>query len=216
MARELDRAAEERAAARIRAIAAPVLAPQGLRSAVAADRLAMRPRPRGRRRPLALTGAAAVVAVAVVTLVLASPDAEPGGGSVADAAQLALRSPTAPPPRRAGGDALDLEVGGVAFPDYARAAGWRPVGARTDSVAGRRAVTVTYARGARRVGYTIVDGAPLPVPADARRVTYEGVEVAVLGRGATRSIAWTRDGRTCVLATRGTELERLLDFASAT
>lgn len=212
MARGLDRVADERAAARIRAIAAPVRAPQRLRSAVAADRLAMRP-PSRRRRPLALAGAGAL-AVIVAVVVLAVPGAD-SGGSVADAAQVALRAPTAPLPQRGAGAPPALEVGGVAFPDAARAAGWRPIGTRTDTIGGRRAVTVTYAREGKRVGYTIVDGAPLPVPSDARRMSYDGVEVAVLERGGTRSIAWTRGGRTCVLATRGAGLERLLDVAAA-
>ncbi len=101
------------------------------------------------------------------------------------------------------------------FPGYAAEHGWRPVGTRTDTVAGRRAVTVTYARDARRVGYTIVDGAPLAIPADARRVRYEGVDVAVLDDGQALSVAWTRSGRTCVLSARGTRLERLLDFVVA-
>jgi hypothetical protein len=75
-------------------------------------------------------------------------------------------------------------------------------------------MTVVYARGAQRVGYTIVDGAPLSVPSGARRVTYEGLDVAVLRRGDARYITWERGGRTCVLATRGTGLSRLLDFAA--
>lgn len=214
MSREVDRAAGERAAARIRALAGPVRAPQSLRSSVAADRLASIPPPR-RRAPLVLAALLVALAAALAALLVAGPAADPGGGSVADAAQAALRGPTSPPPGRVDGDALALEVGGVPFPGYAAEHGWRPVGTRTDTVAGRRAVTVTYARDARRVGYTIVDGAPLAIPADARRVRYEGVDVAVLDDGQALSVAWTRSGRTCVLSARGTRLERLLDFVVA-
>lgn len=212
MVRDDARLAEERAAARLRALAAPVRAPQGLRSAVAAGHLAARPSARRRGPVVALVAGAAVLLGALMALV-AGPSAEPGGGAVADAAQVALRGPTLPPPAAAGGGRLALAVDGVAFPDYAREHGWRAVGTRTDTVAGRRAVTVTYARAGRRVGYTIVPGPPLELPSQARRMSYDGVEVAVLDEGATRSIAWVRRGRTCILSTRGARLARLLDFA---
>jgi len=82
-------------------------------------------------------------------------------------------------------------------------------------VAGRAAVTVVYGRGAKRVGYTIVDGHPLRIPEGAKRVTYDGLHVWVLRRGDARYITWQRDGRTCVLATRETNLKRLLEFAAS-
>ena len=134
---------------------------------------------------------------------------------MADAAQVALRAPTDGPPARTSDGRVRLSVGGVSFPDYADWKGWRAVGTRTDTVAGRAAVTVVYGRGAKRVGYTIVDGHPLRIPAGAKRLTYDGLDFWVLHRGDARYITWQRDGRTCVLATRETKLARLLEFAAS-
>lgn len=210
-----DRAVSERATTRIRAVAATVRAPHSLRAAVAQERLAVgRPATR-RSRPLLFAGAAAVAALtlAVAVLLVSGSDGTPGG-SVADAAQVALRSPTDGPPARSSDGRVRLSVGGVRFPDYAHWKGWRAIGTRTDTVAGRAAVTVVYGRGAKRVGYTIVDGRPLRIPGGAKRVTYDGLDVWVLRRGDARYITWQRDGRTCVLATRETKLSRLLEFAA--
>ena len=211
-----DRAAAERATSRIRAAASAVRAPQSLRAAVAQERLvAGQPGPR-RARPLIFAGAAAAVALALtVTVVLVSGPTGTHGGSVADAAQVALRAPTDGPPARASDGRVRLSVGGVRFPDYAHWKGWRAVGTRTDTVAGRAAVTVVYGRGAKRVGYTIVDGRPLSIPEGAKRISYDGVDFWVLRRGDARYITWQRGGRTCVLATRGTGLERLLEFTAS-
>ncbi len=210
-----DRAASERATGRIRAAAATVRAPHSLRAAVAQERLAAgQPAPR-RSRPLIFAAAAAVAALvlAVAVVLVSGSDGTPGG-SVADAAQVALRAPTDGPPARAGDGRVRLSVGGVRFPDYAHWKGWRAVGTRTDTVAGRAAVTVVYGRGAKRVGYTIVDGRPLSIPEGAKPLRYDGLDFWVLRRGDARYITWQRDGRTCVLATRETQLGRLLEFAA--
>ena len=211
-----DRAAGERAMGRIRAAASTVRAPHSLRAAVAQERLAVgQPAPR-RSRSLVFAGAAATAALALaVGVVLVTGSDGTPGGSVADAAQVALRAPTDGPPARASDGRVRLSVGGVRFPDYAHWKGWRAVGTRTDTVAGRAAVTVVYGRGAKRVGYTIVDGHPLRIPEGAKRVTYDGLDVWVLRRGDARYITWQRDGRTCVLATRETKLKRLLEFAAS-
>jgi len=211
-----DRAASERATSRIRAAAATVRAPQSLRAAVAQERLAVRQSAPRRSRSLIFAGvaAAAVLALAVAVVVMSGSTGTPGG-SVADAAQVALRAPTDGPPARMSDGRVRLSVGGVRFPDYAHWEGWRAVGTRTDTVAGRAAVTVVYGRGTKRVGYTIVDGRPLRIPDGAKQLTYDGVKFWVLRRGDARYITWQRDGRTCVLATRETKLKRLLEFASS-
>ena len=210
-----DRAASERATSRIRAAAATVRAPQSLRAAVAQERLAVGQSAPRRSRSLIFAGAAAAALVLAVAVVLVSGSNGTPGGSVADAAQVALRAPTDGPPARTSDGRVRLSVGGVSFPDYADWKGWRAVGTRTDTVAGRAAVTVVYGRGAKRVGYTIVDGHPLRIPAGAKRLTYDGLDFWVLHRGDARYITWQRDGRTCVLATRETKLARLLEFAAS-
>jgi hypothetical protein len=74
---------------------------------------------------------------------------------------------------------------------------------------------VTY-RGPRGdVGYTIVDGAPLPEPGGARHVTANGVRLAVLRKGDATIVTWRRGGHTCVIAGRGKGVEgQLVKFAS--
>lgn len=210
-----DRAASERATARIRAAAEEVRAPQSLRAAVARERLAVQESAPRRPRGIVVAAAAtAALALAVAGVLVAGSDGTPGG-SVADAAQVALRSPTDGPPGRTGDGHLRVSVGGITFPDYGtRWKRWRAIGTRTDTVAGRAAVTVVFARGAQRVGYTIVDGDPLGVPAGAQRIAYDGLDVAVMRRGDARYITWEKDGHTCVLATRGAGLRRLLSFAA--
>ena len=69
-------------------------------------------------------------------------------------------SPEQPAPKPAEGTARRAGSRGrtVAFPDLARF-GWRAIGARSDDVAGRAAVTVYYARDGQQLRYTIVAGA---------------------------------------------------------
>ena len=200
-------------AVRIRAAAASVQAPPSLRAA-----LAVGPQRAARRRPaprLIALGGAALALVAVV-LALAPGGHDPAAPTVASAASAALRPPTQPAPRGADG-ALSVSAAGVRFPDYGAGAHWRPVGTRTDRLGGRTTVSVAY-RGAAgaQAGYAIVDGAPLPVPAGARRIVYEGVSIAVIERDGLRIVTWRRGGRTCVVAARATSLDRLLDLAAQT
>src|SRR5579872_7515156 len=53
--------------------------------------------------------------------------------------------------------------------------GWRAVGARTDTVGGRVVTTVLYAdRRGRRIGYSIVAGSALAIPAGNAMVVRRG------------------------------------------
>ena len=54
---------------------------------------------------------------------------------------------------------LQLSVDGVPFPAFSQAFGWQATGAREDTLADRRAATVFYEHGGRRIAYTIVSGA---------------------------------------------------------
>jgi hypothetical protein len=131
------------------------------------------PWPRRRRRglralPLRLLalGSLAVVAAAVLWLVREYQARRP---TVAMVAALADRPPQQAAPKAMDGvpGLLDGAVDALAFPDWS-GFGWRPVGARTDELAGRNAETVTYARGGHRLTYTIVSGTghiAHPVPA---------------------------------------------------
>ena len=128
-------------------------------------------------------------------------------------APIALRAATAPAPAtRPGGELLAARVGPIAFPAWTRA-GWRAVGARSDTVSGHALRTVFYADAAgQRIGYVIAD-ARLPV-AGGQLVTRRGVQLRVLARGATSVVTWRRDGRTCILAGRGVPVGWLLTLAS--
>ena len=168
-----ERAASERATAQIRELATPVRAPQRLRAAVAQERLARgRARRAGARGRSSLAGAAAALVLALVVVLLVGGQADAPGGSVADAAQVALRAPTGAAPARTADGYLRVSNGGITFPDYASAHGWRAVGTRTDQVAGRTAVTVVYARGtpAGRLHDRRRRAAERPVGRQARRL----------------------------------------------
>jgi hypothetical protein len=149
--------------------------------------LARPPRRRWRR------GAAAIAAALAAGVVLVAVTA--GGPSVEDVAAAALHAPTSP------------AAGARSYGD------WRPVGARTDTVDGRRARTVIYRRGTTGVHYAIVDGDPLDLP-DARRVTVHGTVYALATDGDTRLVAWHARGKTCVLASKMEDLDGLLQFAA--
>ena len=122
-------------------------APAGLRARIDASRPS---RGTAARRRFAYAGAAAAALAAVVlALVLALPSGTPGAPSVSDAAALAARGPTQPAPAldQAGPQGrLQQNVGDVYFPDWTSRFGWQAIGARTDNLGGRRAVTVYYER----------------------------------------------------------------------
>jgi hypothetical protein len=185
----------------IRRAAGP--APDGLRARIGAT-LPMR-----RWRPAAAIAAAAAAAALVLVLLL--PSGAPEAPSVAEAARLADKEPTDPPPDpQAGHDTvLARQVGGIRFPRWEPRFGWRATGERTDRLDGRRAVTVFYARRGSRIAYTIVAGRPLPAPRGAR-VVRDGTEFRFLGA----SVTWRRKGHTCVLSGRDVPAGSLLNLAS--
>jgi hypothetical protein len=202
----------ERIGAAIRAAAAGVEAPQGLRAEVA--RAAGERRP-SRRRWIAVPVLGVLLAAVITAVALVALDSG-GGPTIADAAGLALKNPTAPPPA---GDRRDkrflrAEVDGVRFPNYRYSTPFHTAGARSDELHGRRALTVVYGLGDKRVGYTIVSGKPLPVPSGARRVTRDGLRLAAFRRHGALVVAWREGGHTCVLASKSVNLDRLLTWAA--
>jgi ferric-dicitrate binding protein FerR (iron transport regulator) len=199
---------QRRAIARVQAFDAP--APAGLRSQLRDSR-----RGSGRRAPfrpaVAIGAAVAVVAIAAVVL-RGAGSADP---TVIAAAGLAQRGPSAaaPPPERGRPRLLAADVAGVSFPNYTARFGWRAVGARADSLEGRATRTVFYARGARRIAYTIVSGRALAPPGGAQRVVREGTELRFVARAGTTLVTWERGGHTCVLSGSGVPARELLDLA---
>jgi hypothetical protein len=174
--------------------------PASLREAVEARRRAPeRRRVAPRLVPrLAAAGALAAVLVAVLAVVLSGGS---GGPTVAEAARLAKRPPTGPPPPPldASRTKLALDVEGVVFPNLTPAFGWRAVGVRRDTIDGRNVSVVFYAKGARRIAYAIVAGAGLPRPSEAQGTTRGGVLFQTLPVDNRLMVTWRRAGHTCVL-----------------
>jgi len=163
------------------------------------------PAPRGtkvrrRRLSVALSAAAVLAAVTVVFVVL-NVSGGPAAPSVAAAAQLALQAPSGPPPAAVTGTGkLAANVEGVSFPDYPADYGWRPAGVRQGQVGGRPATVVYYEKGGRRLGYAIVAGPGLPVPAQAASTTRSGVQFQTLTLQGRQVVTWRNQGHTCVMA----------------
>jgi anti-sigma factor RsiW len=187
--------------------------PASLRTTVDAQRRARDSR-RSRAWLLPRLGvASALVAVVAVAAVVLSGG--PGGPTVAEAAQLTDRPPSAPAPPGMGeaGTQLALDVEGVVFPDLLRSFGWRAVGMRRDKLDGRKATTVFYEKGERRIAYVIVAGSGLPRPSEAEGVTREGVLFQTLRVDSQPAVTWRRNGRTCVLIGAASR-DKLLALAS--
>lgn len=167
-----------------------------------------------RRRALTLAFAALAVLLA---LVLALPGGTPGAPSVVEAAVLTARPATATAPAIdvAEPALLERRVGGVAFPNWGPSFGWRAVGQRVDRLDGRATVTVIYARGAQRLGYTILAGAPLRWPRGAARTLRNDTDVRGLSVSGRETVTWRRGGHSCVMSgERGVSRAELVRLAS--
>ncbi len=169
-----------------------------------------------RTRPAALGAGVALLAALAAVLVLSVA----GGGS---SPALSWRTASALTLRGARGAApavgrdraqLTAAVGGVAFPNWEPAFGWRTTGVRSDSVGGRQVTTVFYADGrGQRVGYAIAAG-PAPGVSGGTIAWREGAPYRMLSAGAVQAVVWQRGGHMCVLAGRGVDGATLLWLAS--
>jgi hypothetical protein len=158
--------------------------------------------PRPRSRPLVWLAPAAAAVALLVAVVFVLPGVLAGGPSVEQAAALAVRPATEPTPPMVAGqpEVLARDVDGVTFPEWGPEFGWHASGARTDEIAGRRAVTVFYRHMDHRIGYTIVSGKPLEVPERAQRMRVNGVDLAIYHDGERTVTVFERGGHTCILA----------------
>jgi hypothetical protein len=153
------------------------------------------------RRLMWLAPVAGVTALLVVAI-LVLPGLLAGAPSVEQVAALDGRVATEPTPPTVAGrpGLLARDVDGVTFPDWGKQFGWHADGARTDEIEGRRAVTVFYRHQGHRIGYTIVSGDPLEVPANAHRMRVNGLDLAIYHDGHRTVAVFERGGHTCVLA----------------
>jgi hypothetical protein len=135
---------------------------------------------------------------------------------VAAAATLATRTPVAAAtPANAGGRALRWpSAAGLSFPDWARAFGFEAVGVRRDSLDGRLATTVFYARAGQRVAYTIVSGRALIAGTSMRTTAWDGMRLQSFDANGRTVVTWLRNGHTCVLSARPGLLSQLMQLAA--
>ncbi|SRR5579884_146424 len=200
---------QRRAVAAARSLAQLERAPVGLRMQHQALR-----RRRPRRLPalgLGLAGSAAALLWTLAAL---------GGGqaglTVAQAATIAVRSPTATVAEPAGDEANlpDITGAGLSFPYWQDRFGWQATGSRTDRLDGRLLTTVFYRRGGERIAYTIVPGNALPPVLGATTIDRGGTVLASSRSGGRLVVTWLRRGHTCVLSgAPGVSRDALLKLA---
>lgn len=159
---------------------------------------------------LALAGGLAVVAAVVAAIVLSGG---PGGPTVADAARLASRPPAGPAPAAISSTKLSAGVEGVAFPNFARWAGWQTEGVLHGKVDGRDATVVFYRKDGRRIAYAIVAGSALSRTSGGQVTNRYGVDYQTLRLNGRLVVTWPRAGHTCVLIGDATRAE-LVKLAS--
>ncbi len=193
-------------------------APASLRARIGASR----PSSRARTRRRLVFGGVAAAALALVALALALilPAGTPGAPSVSQAAALAQLGPSGPAPGpdpSAPGVNLGESVGDLYFPDWAQSFGWRAVGQRTDTINGRKTLTVYYQWRQYRIAYTIVAAPALAVPPANVRVL-DGTALRTLMVGGHIVVTWRRQNHTCVLSGVGvpsSQLQKLAAWRSA-
>jgi anti-sigma factor RsiW len=199
---ELEAAVHDQrlALAAVRDAATPS-APAALRARL--ERTRPSARPARRARALAIAGGAATAAALVITL-----GGSPGGPpTVTGAALLSTRAAVAPVPARARGTTL-------AFPDWSGRSGWKAIGARHDTLAGRQVTTAFYRRGRAVVAYSIVAGAPAALGSPARASTYRGRAFSSFTAQGRRVVTWVRGGHTCVISGARTDTAVLRRLAT--
>lgn len=170
-----------------------------------------RPVRRPRTRLVPVGALATAVAAAVAALVLLLPGGTPGGPSVSQAADLALRGPTMAAPTARGGK-LGQDVQDVYFPDWSRL-GWHAVGQRIDRLGNQRAVTVYYEGRGKQVSYTILAVPALAWPGTTTHWVH-GVKLQSLRSGGRLVVTWRRDGHTCILASGAVPISDLAKLAA--
>ena len=203
----------ERGRAIVHAAVAQTRAPLALRERLEAQQRARRPV----RRRWALGSSLAATAAAVVAAIVLATGGGVAGPTVAAAAQLALRAPTAsaPPvdPKHPG--LLRRSIDGVTYPSWQNRFPWKATGQRQDQIGGHRALTVFYDDpSGTRIGYTILGGKALAVPSGPS-VRHGAERYVVLRQGARTIVTWRRAGHTCVLSgPQQVPTTRLLALAS--
>jgi hypothetical protein len=204
-------AQQRQAVSILRQAVAQTEAPLALRERLEKDRQKLAA-PRHRRRIFGLATAGSLAAVAVLA-VMVGLSGGPGAPSVAEAAQLGAKPPTATV-SAASPQLLDVEQSGVAFPNWEAKFGWKAVGKRVDDLGNRTATTVYYRKGANKIAYTIVSGKSLGDPDNFAQFTLNGVDLKVFSTGNPKDVTWLRQGHSCVMTGKGVTTAKMLELAS--
>jgi hypothetical protein len=165
-------------------------------------------------RPRVLAPAAGLAALLAAGLIAVFSFG--GSPSVVEAAEIAELPNEQPAPAQDAGNGalLDRRLEAVTFPDWSEEFGWRAVGARSDSLDGRRAETVFYFHEGHRIGYTVVSGEPLAPPDGAETLTRNGVEIRRFDDGGRTVVMFERAGLTCVLSGHVIDRDTLVKLAA--
>ena len=196
--------------------------PAGAAAAATSERA--RARARGSRRSLPLrlpsrlvAGVAFAAAVAVVLVLVLTAGGGPSAPTVLQASSAGLRAATGAAPAEDAHNPhlLAASAAGIDYPYWGGKLGWRAVGARTDTVGARTVTTVFYTDSrARRIGYSIVDGSGLAIPAGSASVERHGVSFHVLNPANPTVLTWREAGHTCILTARGVSAGALMRLAT--
>jgi hypothetical protein len=163
-----------------------------------------------------LAGVAFAAAVVVLVLVLTT------GGSTsaptvlqASGAGLRTAAGAAPSESPHNPHLLVASAAGISYPYWGGKLGWQAVGARTDTVGGRTVTTVFYANArSQRIGYSIVAGPALAIPAGSTSVERHGVSFRVMSHANPTIVTWREAGHTCILTARGVGAGTLMHLAA--
>ncbi len=171
-----------------------------------------------RLRPSALLiGALASAAGFIAVLILALGSSTPAAPTVLQASTLGLRPATigAPEENPHAPGQLAISTEGIAYPYWDRRFGWQTAGVRSDQLGGHMVTTVFYANASgQRIGYSIVNGHPLAIPAGERPAVWHGVRFDVLHPDGATVVTWRRDGHTCILVGSKVSAKTLLTLAN--
>ncbi len=181
-----------------------------------------RPEAGGARRrlvpPFRLKAAFALGAAVAVVLVLVLTS---GGGAsaptVLQASRTGLLAATggAPAESRQNNHQLTMSAAGIAYPYWGGSLGWNATGARSDTIGGRTVTTVFYAsHHGRRVGYSIVSGPVLAIPAGSAAVQRHGLGFHIVRAANPTIVTWRQAGHTCILTAHGVGARTLVHLAA--
>jgi hypothetical protein len=227
LAAELERQRHAVAVVRtLEHVKAPALLRRSIETLTAGDGLpesAGSARARRGRRPVRLRLQAAV-ALALVAAAAAAVALTTGGSSTPTAAPTVLQASAVAlgaSTRAAPGESphnsrlLAASAAGISFPYWGGGLGWQAAGGRTDTVGGRTVTTIFYTgHGARRIGYSIVSGDVLPVPAGGATIERHGVRFHVVRATGPTVLTWRKAGHTCILTASAVEARTLVRLAS--